>query len=454
MEFKRRFSLGIAVRLVLLATSAFAFMRLSLLSGYEASALFAFIVAGILAFEMIRFVSRTNFELTRFHEAARYEDYGERFELGRLGSGFGELGTALNGIFSQFQNARVAQERELSRYRALLEQVPVPLISLHSNRSVTLWNRAARRQFHGVAVNTLSGLGGFGEDLCRQVENIRAGERGLAAIIVDGTRQRVTLATTEIVTREGAEKLISIQNIQSELDVAQLEAWQDLVRVLTHEIMNSITPISSLAQTAAALMKNANASPDKDSHEDIRNAVDTIAARSERLTKFVSNYRQLMQLPPPQVKSIPAEDLFSQIAALYAPAWANENIDLRIEISPRNLHLMVDPALMEQVLINLLKNAQEAAARQRPLTVSLKAGIDNRGGSFIEVSDNGAGIPADIAEKIFVPFYTTKPDGSGVGLALTRQVMIAHGGTVSVAQRPGGGTKFTLGLPPKSSSKV
>ncbi|MBB4631588.1 ATP-binding protein [Sphingosinicella soli] len=446
--------MGLTVRLILLAVSSFAFIRLSVLSGYQASALFAFIVTSALIFEMIRFVSRTNFELTRFHEAARYEDYGERFELGRLGSGFGELGAALNGIFSQFQEARVAQERELSRYKALLEQVPVPLISLHSNRTLTLWNRAARRQFHGVAVKALSGLDPFGEDLCRQIEDIRPGERRLATIIVDSTRQRVTLAATQIVTREGSEKLISIQNIQSELDVAQLEAWQDLVRVLTHEIMNSITPISSLAQTAATLMRDVDAGSEKGSHEDIRNAVETIAARSEKLTKFVSNYRQLMHIPPPQVKSILAEDLFAQITALYAPQWAEETLDLRVEISPRNLRLAVDPALMEQVLINMLKNAQEATAEQRRPTVSLKAGLDNNGAAYIEVADNGTGIPADVAEKIFVPFYTTKPEGSGVGLALTRQVMIAHGGTISVAPRPGGGTKFTLGLPTKSAGKA
>ena len=453
MEFKARFSIGVAVRLILLAASSFAVIRLSLLSGYQATTLFAFIMTCALVFEMIRFVSRTNFELSRFHEAARHGDYGERFDLGRLGAGFGELGASFNRIFSQFQDARAAQESELSRHKALLEQVPVPLISLHSNQALTLWNRAARRQFHGVAVKTLSGLAAFGEDLRRQVEEILPGERRLATVIVDNVRQRVTLAATQIVTREGTEKLISIQNIQSELDAAQLEAWQNLVWVLTHEIMNSITPISSLAQTAATLMRD-DVAADKDSGDDIRNAVATIAARSEKLTKFVSNYRKLMQIPPPQMKSIPAEDLFAQVTALFSSQWAEEKIDLCIEVSPRKLRLTVDPTLMEQVLINMLKNAREATTEQLRPTVSLKARLDNNSAPYIEVTDNGAGIPADIEEKIFVPFYTTKPNGSGVGLALARQIMIAHGGTVSVASQPGAGTKFTLGLPPEPAGKA
>jgi signal transduction histidine kinase len=241
----------------------------------------------------------------------------------------------------------------------------------------------------------------------------------------------------------------------------QLTAWQDLVRVLTHEIMNSITPVASLARTAVDLVDDASRRVPNEPTvvaelEDARDAVDTVARRSEGLMSFVSSYRQLTRLPDPEKKTIRLDSLFADVSRVAAIDWQEQGLSLLTHVEPEQLEVKADRKMLEQVLINLLKNAGQALvqvhskalvqAQQRAdsLSVTMKGSLNRRGHVIVEVADNGPGIPEDVIDRIFVPFYTTKRDGSGVGLALSRQVMIAHGGTITFANQPGGGAKFTL----------
>lgn len=261
--------------------------------------------------------------------------------------------------------------------------------------------------------------------------------------------QQIAIASTQIIMGGHSEKLVSLQDIQSELDVVQLQAWQDLVRVLTHEIMNSITPVASLAKTAVDLVNDVTEklgdSPELvEELTDVKDAVNTVARRSDSLMQFVSSYRSLTRLPPPEKSTFKLSDLFEQVTKLAAHEWEDKGITLHTEIDPSELDVAADRDMIEQILINMLQNAAQALADQEDAAVWLKARLNRRGHITIEVSDNGPGIPAAIAKKVFVPFFTTKQDGSGVGLALTRQVMIAHGGSVGLSEREGGGTLFTL----------
>ena len=448
MGFKR-FSLLLAARfgLLLLTLTMLGYALIS--KGYHATALLISILLIFQVTEVLRFISKTNAELTRFFEAARYADFSQRFNLNALGSGFGELGEAFDDILERFETVRSDQEQALRHLKAMIEHVPVPLMSIHNNGQLTLWNNGARRLFGTHKVSRVENLQQFGGAFANEVVTIKPGEQRLAVFSVDGMEQQLAISATQILMTGKQDMLLSMQNIQSELDSAQLQAWQDLVRVLTHEIMNSITPVSSLAKTAVDLVEDIQRKFGDNSAlhselSDVANAVQTVARRSEGLTQFVSSYRRLTRLPPPTKKTVKISALFQQVTALATQGWQEKGITLDSHIAPEELDINVDVDMLEQLLINLLKNAEQALQNTDKPTVKLQAFLNPRGHAVIAIGDNGEGVAAEIAEKIFVPFFTTKRDGSGVGLALTRQVMVLHGGSVKLTRSELGGAQFNL----------
>ena len=443
--FATRLSLRAALLTAALATLAY------LLVFQDAPVLTALVAMAsiVLLLALLRFVKRTNAEVTRFAEALRYADFGQRFQMPHLGSGFTELGEALSAAIAGFQRSRSEQEASLRHLQALTEQVPVPLVSLFPDGRVALRNNAARRLFGGHTVNRQQDLAAFGADLPAALGRLAPGERCLVVLSADDLTQRALVSATEIVTPNGPEKLLSLQNIQSELDGAQLQAWQDLVRVLTHEIMNSITPVASLARTAATLVDDAIAvldDPDRAAADlsDVKHAVETVARRSDGLMHFVQAYRELTHLPRPEKRTVRLETLFRRVEDLVASEWQRQAVELVVEVDPASLEVDADPDMLEQVLLNLLRNARQALAGRDGARVALRGRLGRSGRVTIEVSDNGPGVPEDLKARIFVPFFTTRQEGSGVGLALTRQVMLAHGGNVTVSESDAGGARFSL----------
>ncbi len=448
MGFKK-FSLMIAMRTVLVMLTLILLTFLITTPGYHAATLLVSLFLIVQCLLVFGFITKTNAELARFLDAARYADFSQRFELKGLGSGFGELGNAFTDILKRFQAVRTNQEEELRHLKAMIEHVPVPLMSVHYDGSLTLWNNSARRLFGSNHVTKLADLGQFGEEFSDHIQATRAGERRLVNFEVDGMEQQLTILSTQIITAGKQEKLLSMQDIQSELDVVQLQAWQDLVRVLTHEIMNSITPVASLSKTAVDLLDDATSKivdhPDLvESLADVSAAVQTVARRSDGLTKFVGSYRRLTQLPPPNKKMVKLDVLFKQISSLVTQQWPNQGIDFSTNISPSGLDFNVDKNMIEQLLINLLQNAEQALTNVAKPIITMNASLNKRGHVIIDISDNGPGVAEDIAKKVFVPFFTTKKHGSGVGLALTRQVMVAHGGNVKLEKSQLGGALFRL----------
>ena len=305
MVFKRfGIQLGLRLALLFLLLGGAAYLAVS--GDYPAATLQLVAIGIVLAVELSRFVSRTNQELARFLDAIRYADFGQRFSFSGSGAGFRELGETFTHILERFREDRSEQERELKHLKALLEHVPVPLISIYSDGRISIWNNAARRLFGQHSVRELGDLAQFGAEFSSAVQELRPGHRALAKMRVDDMSQSLTISASELLTSGRTEKLISLQNIQTELDGMQLDAWQALVRVLTHEIMNSITPLASLASTSSELVRSASAGVD-DAHQetmaDARDAVDTLARRADGLR---------LQLPAtaraPQARSKPLPD--------------------------------------------------------------------------------------------------------------------------------------------------
>jgi nitrogen fixation/metabolism regulation signal transduction histidine kinase len=444
----RRFSVFLTVRLVITGIAATATVWLFLQPGLHSLTILSAVLLVGLVGELWRYVSRTNREVTRFLDAARYGDYSQRFDFESVGAGFDELGETFSEILKRMYAARSDQEMELRRLRALIEHTPIPLLTIHGDDTITLQNNAARRMFGATHVTRLKDLRQFGVSFFTAVDESVPGDRELVSFSVDGVDYKLTLATTENIVAGDAIRLVSLQDIQSELDMTQADAWQDLVRVLTHEIMNSITPVRSLATTAAEVVEDIAAKTEadvslRDDVADLRDALSTLQKRSSNLMEFVNSYRQLTRLAPPEKKRMPISQLFAAVATIAAAEWPESRQILTCDVEPDGLDVYADQVLLEPVLLNLLRNAWQATSNTADPRIEMRAHLNSRGNVVIDVSDNGPGVPADMSRKIFVPFFTTKEQGSGVGLALARQVMTAHGGYIRLAQ-DGEGAKFTL----------
>ena len=445
----RRFQVLLAVRLTVVGLALSAVVWLLLEPGFHSATILAAAILILAAGDLWWFVSRTNREVAKFLDAARYADYTQRFSLEDLGTGFGELGDTFSAILDRMYEQRADQEIEVRRMRALIDHIPVPLLTVRPDDSITLQNNASRRLFGASQISRMSDLTQFGVSFRHALAEAAPGQRQLVTFTVEGMEYQLTLAVTETVVAGEVHRLVSLQDIQSELDDTQIQAWQDLVRVLTHEIMNSITPITSLASTSEHVVEDVLAKIDTDSPvaqdlADLRDAIHTVARRSDSLLQFVHGYRQLTRLAPPEKKRLQIAELFDSVRQLAEAEWPDSRSALSVSVDPAGLDVYADRDLLEPVLLNLLRNAWQVTSDLEQQQLQMRARLNRRGNVVIEVSDNGPGVPEELARKIFVPFFTTKPDGSGVGLALARQVMTAHGGFIRVGENEGRGARFTL----------
>ena len=448
MDF-RSYSLQLASRFLVAVLAMFAVVWFVIEPGYHGLTLVALSIFALSVFAIWSHINRTNKELTRFLDAARYADFSQRFSFKGMGTGFDGLGLTFTDILGRQRSIRAGQEQEVRHLRALIEHIPVPLMTLHGDDAVALQNNAARRLFGSAHVVRLQDFKQFGEGFYKTVSEAVPGSRELVTFSVEGVGYQLTMAISEIIVAGDSQRLVSLQDIQSELDSTQAEAWQDLVLVLTHEIMNSITPVTSLAMTAKDVVadvaqKTGPESPIATDLEVLQNAVSTLARRSDSLMQFVESYRQVTRMAPPVKKRIWFGDMFEAVCRLVIAEWPEDSVSLVQQVTPAGLDVYADRDLLEPVLLNLLHNAWYATQGCDNPEIQLTGRLNRRGNVIIEVSDNGPGVPEEIARKIFVPFFTTRRGGSGVGLALARQVMTAHSGFVRVATNEGGGAKFTL----------
>ena len=441
----KRFRIVLAGRVLLLGGFIFLLYFLILQTSYYAATL---IVAALIVYQftsLIAYVEKTNRDLTRFLDAIKYSDFSQTFAHTGLGSSFTELKAAFNEVIEKFQKTRAAQEEHFRYLQTVVQHVGIGLIAFNSEGEVSLLNNAAKRLLNVSHLKNIKSLAGSSEKLVEALFRLTSGQKALIKLKQHDQLMQLAVYATEFKLQHQRYTLVSLQNIGAELEEQEMEAWQKLIRVLTHEIMNSITPISSLASTANELLKDVVANGEAgDSLDDISNALQTIRNRSEGLSNFVDAYRNLTRIPRPNFQIFPIQGLFERITMLMRTQAAAGKVDLRSEIRPASLELTADPELVEQVLINLAFNAIQAVAEQPEARVILSARMDERGRVLIQVEDNGPGILPEVLDKIFIPFFTTKKGGSGIGLSLSRQIMRLHRGTISVQSEINTRTVFTL----------
>lgn len=450
----KHFTLNVLARVVVLSLTLLLTVWLLVKEGFVVTQGLCLLLVVIQVYWLYRYVRRTNEQLSRFLLATRFEDYNATFDSSSDGAGFKELGLAFTQILKTLQNKREHQEETANWLKSVIEHVPVPLISLHPDDRITLWNSSARRLFGTTKVVRLEDLKCFGGEFYEALNSASSDARRLVKFTADGMEHQLSISVREVTHGGERERVVSLQDIAGELDKARLQAWQDLVRVLTHEIINSITPIASLSNTAATLLQqnSDHQSLTKEDLDDAESAIATVAKRSSSLMAFVNNYRQITHLPAPHKQPVKLSALLGRIATLFAHDWVKQGVQLHLQDELQRIEMEADPQMLEQLFINLFKNAQQAKPpEQETLTINVGIALNKRNKVMLTVSDNGAGIPDDIRNSIFVPFFTTKKQGSGVGLALARQIMLVHGGSIRLdedaSEEQAKGTTFTLVFP-------
>jgi nitrogen fixation/metabolism regulation signal transduction histidine kinase len=415
---------------------------------FIAASIFLGLIGAYQIYSLIRYVTKTNRDLNRFLLSVRHSDFSQSYTNKLKGSGFDELNTAFSEVTKEFQQAKIEKEEHFRFLQTIIDHVGIALIAFNPDGEVELINNAAKKLLKIPRLGNIKDIESISSGLADKLSSISPGDKDLVKFKQGDNLLQLSIYATGFILRQQQLNLVAMQNIQSELEEKEMISWQNLIRVLTHEIMNSITPIASLASTAAGLLKD-----DKECKvpeglneviTDVGHAVKTIEKRSKGLITFIDNYRKLTRIPKPDFKIVQVKDLFERVESLMAEQFERHSIRFRMQVDPESLTITADPALIEQVLINLCKNSVEAISGVSRPKIKLKAGTDGLGNPVVKVIDNGKGIAEDVAERIFIPFFTTKPEGSGIGLSLSRQIIRMHKGTIGVTSTPKERTVFKL----------
>jgi two-component system nitrogen regulation sensor histidine kinase NtrY len=397
---------------------------------------------------LMHFAARSSREVARFLDAIAFDDASTSFQTLSGDSSFAELGTAMTRVLDRLRTGRAEREEQAQYLQTLISHVPVALIAMDEQGGVQLLNMAGRRLFES-ACTTAAQFPRYGEAFAVGMERLKPGESVIVRMERNSGVLQLKAAATDVTLGGARRRLISLQNIESELTAQELAAWQTVIRVMAHEVMNSLTPISSLAASAQVLVEDvlAQSPPDdpRRTHlEDAKDALETMARRSAGLLHFVQNHRRLTRRMVARVEVVPVRRVFARLQRLLAGELEVRNIQLIVRVVPETLEIAVDVELLDQALINLVRNAMEALREETEGRIILSAVAEAGGHATISVADNGPGITADQREKVFVPFFTTKRQGSGIGLTLVRQIAIVHGATVGLSETQGGGATVSM----------
>ena len=394
---------------------------------------------------LIRFVNKTNSSLSIFLEALKSSDFIPKQENT---DSIGKLNLSYNNIIEIVKKARLDQQTQYLYFQYTLEHLSTGIISYKKDGTVDLFNKSAQQILGIRKMQKIGDIGQIKAGLSLNLKNIEVGENKLIHLKSAESERKILIKASRFVLMNEEITLLSLQDIKTELDIEELNAWQKLIRVLTHEIMNSIGPMKSITSTTLNLFRKNNITKKaKDINDEIIEdtvlGLQTIQERNKGLMNFVKSYKKFIKIPLPTKQNINIEELFQNLEQLFKDDFFNNEIEATFFINKEMESFEADKTLLSQALINLIKNAIEALDNSKNKRIKLNAHtIDSK--CHIEVSDNGKGISDEVKSHIFIPFYTTKKEGDGIGLSLSRQIILAHDGNITVETKLGKGSKFTV----------
>ncbi|MCP3874863.1 MAG: GHKL domain-containing protein [Desulfobacteraceae bacterium] len=439
----KSFRINCIVRISLIIANLYLFFYLLFETKFLATTAIIGVLPVFQIFLLFNYISKTNRFLSKAFESIKYDNFSEQINTPLKDASFTELCEQLNRIVEKFQMSRMEKEQQFQYLKAIINQAGMGMISVRENGEINLINKAARLILKTPPINHISQIETLNPKFSNLLIKMKTEEKSNFEY-KDKTRSVQLAVYASNIKSEGEKfKLFTFQNIQKELEEKEMDAWKKLIRVLSHEIMNSITPISSLAATANLLITKGRKMSDSDA-DDLAQALNTIEKRSKGLMQFVQNYRSFARIPDPNFQILPIKDLFKRINSLSQTQLKHQKIQFTVSIKPENLQVKVDPDLIEQVLLNLMSNAIEAVKETKSPEITLSAQMTDASKVKIEIIDNGCGIEKTVLPKIFIPFFSTKSEGSGVGLSLSRQIMRLHGGGIHVDSNPGVNTVSSL----------
>jgi two-component system nitrogen regulation sensor histidine kinase NtrY len=445
----KNFRVNLIFRISLFAVSVFLFFYFLDREAHITPALLLLLIA-LEFYSLYRYVDKTNRDLASFLESIRFSEFTRSFQIEGMGSSFNELNRAFNDVINDFQKVRSEKEEHFHYLQSIVQNIDVSIIAYQHDGNIEMINKSAKKLFQLGSVKNVSALATLSEDLVHTLLSIKPGDSKLVKVQDEDDLLQLAINATEFKIKNKVIILATIKNIQNVLEEQETEAWQKLIRVLTHEIMNSITPIASLSSTLENMLKDIKKAQDEktgidlETVDEIQQALQTINKRSNGLLHFVNTYRNLTRIPKPNFKISLVSELFTNIGRLMEKDFEEHTIKFSTSLEPASLEISMDEQLIEQVLINLIKNSIHALEGRENACIELRAYMNKRGRPTIQVYDNGSGILKDVVDKIFIPFFTTKPSGSGIGLSLSRQILKLHGGTITAQSVPDKETAFTM----------
>ena len=396
---------------------------------------------------LLRYSESSFKKVRQFLNNIKLSNYSTVYPVKFDGTEIDDLHIEFNAILAKLREDQLEKEANYHYFRTVFQHLSIGLITFEEDGSIQILNTAAKRMLNIQQLNHIEEISKVNKELHYAIHHLRTGGSELIKIAHPDGIMQLSVYVIELVLRDVKFKLVSLQNIQSELEEKEMEAWQNLVRVLTHEIMNSIAPISSLAATIRDDIASKNSSEEPILREDLDDylmGISTIEKRSEGLINFVSDFRSLAHIPTPKFTAIKIAELFERVELLLKTQLESQQIKISCRIAPNDLLLFADCALIEQVLINLTQNAIHALEERTVKNILLNAYIDENGKIIIEVTDSGKGIAEEALSKIFIPFFTTKKKGSDIGLSLSKQILRRHKGNIQVISKIEEGTTFKL----------
>lgn len=397
--------------------------------------------------ELYKFQRKAQNELDQFVESVHYRDFSRYFDVKHAPAEIQPLRKGFNEINTTFKVISKEKETQYQYLQKILELVDTGILSFEEESGRIVWmNESLKRMLQLPYLKTIHSLSKRDNGLYNEIISLKPGESRIATAHQERNIFKVLLSATAFQTEGNIYKLIAFQNVNEALDETESKAWQKLLSVLTHEIMNSVAPISSLAETLKHRIQQSVTTLNNDSGtvDDLELGIETIKRRSEGLLKFAETYRNLNKITTPNLQEVYVRDLLENLLQLMQPTLEQKNIEVETILRDMDLVIKVDINLLEQVLINLIVNAIEAVKEKNDPQIILSAYTSHNKKVIIKVADNGPGMPPELLEKIFIPFFSTKKSGSGIGLSLCKQIMMLHKGNIQVQSVEGEGTAFLL----------